>query len=81
MNQEQVETTAKLYLMLAKDQVQPIGENYLNTLKQQARVLCDKMFLEIFNESYQERFNFDRAIDSWHKIKQSINLMELEQIL
>jgi glycerol dehydrogenase-like iron-containing ADH family enzyme len=81
MNQEQVETTAKLYLMLAKDQVQPLHENYLNTLKQQARVLCDKMFLQIFNESYQEKFNFDRAIDSWHKIKQSINLMELEQIL
>lgn len=81
MNQEQIEITAKLYLMLAKDQVQPINENYLNTLKQQARVLCDKMFLQIFNESYQEKFNFDRAIDSWHKIKQSINLMEPEQIL
>jgi hypothetical protein len=81
MNQEQIFITAKLYLQLAKDQTGPILDNYENVLKNEARNLCDKMFLQIFSESYSEKFNFKDAIESWYKIKVQILAMELNEIL
>ena len=81
MNQEQINITAKLYLQLAKDQTGPILDNYENILKNEAKNLCDKMFLQIFSESYADTFNFKDAIESWYKIKVQIMSMEIHEIL
>jgi len=79
MTNEQIEITAKLYLQLAKDQVKIEDPNYENVLRHEARYLADKMFLQIFNESDMQRFNFYDAIQSWYLIKQSINTLPIFQ--
>lgn len=72
MTNEQIEITAKLYLQLAKDQVENHIPNYENVLRHQACYLADKMFLQIFLESDEKGFNFKDAIQSWYLIKKSI---------
>jgi hypothetical protein len=77
MTNEQIEIAAKLYLQLAKDQVKPSDPNYDNVLRLEARYLADKMFMQIFNESDMQKFNFKDAIQSWYLIKQAINTISI----